>query len=50
MDGDDLIIGQKLDSIDLTPEKYDICILIAVVNDLDTGKRSKGLTSSIFVT
>jgi hypothetical protein len=29
------------DLLDLTPEKYDICILIVVVNGVDTGKISQ---------
>jgi hypothetical protein len=30
----------KWDLLDLTPAKYDICILIFVVNGVDTGKVS----------
>ncbi len=31
---------QKYDFLDLTPEKYDICISVVVVNGVDTGKLS----------
>jgi hypothetical protein len=31
---------QKWDLLNLTPKKYDICILIVVVNSADTGKIS----------
>ena len=32
--------GEKYDLLDLTLEKYNICLLIDVVNDVDTGKKS----------
>jgi hypothetical protein len=35
------------DLLDLAPEKYDICILINVVNGADTGKISQHLISVI---
>ena len=32
--------GQKQNLLDLTPEKYDICTSIVIVNGFDTGKKA----------
>ena len=41
------MIWQQWDLFDLTPEKYDICISIAVVNGGDTGKKAQHSNSVI---
>jgi hypothetical protein len=40
VDGDDSSIVQDQELLDLTPEKYDVCILKIVMNGVDIGKES----------
>ena len=47
-DEDDLIMGQELDSIDLTPEKYDISISIVVVNGVVQWQEMSGIKEGHF--